>query len=54
MDTLFFTGAVKVDNTVHNPVVGYRKRRKPLPLSGRGYFLNTARAVKQAVFCMDM
>ena len=51
---LFYAGAVKVDNAVHHAVVGYGKRRKPLPLGGRGYFADTARAVQQTVFGVNV
>ena len=54
MDALLLTGAVKVDHAVHDAVVGDGKRRKPLPLGGRGYLADTAGAVQQTVFGMDM
>ena len=54
MDALLLTGAVKVDHAVHDAVVGDGKRRKPLPLGGRGYLADTAGTVQQAVFGMNM
>ena len=54
VNPLLQAGAVEIDHAVHHSVVGYRKRRKPLPLCGRGYLPYSARAVAKAVFGVNV
>ena len=54
LDALGLAGAVKVDHAVHHAVVGDGAGGLPHRLDELGEVADTARAVEQAVFGMDM
>ena len=51
---LFFLFSIKVDHAVHYAVVGDCQRIKAFLLCGGGNFADSACAVKQTVFGMNM